>query len=91
MDIIREKLFEGTHVGKRTSLYTLKNKNGLIAQVTNYGAILVSIYVPDNKGNVTDIVQGYGSIDEYINGNTPYMGAVCGRCANRIENGRVIL
>ncbi len=69
----------------------MKNKNGLIAQITNYGAIIVSIYVPDRKGNLSDIVQGYDTIDEYINGNGPYMGAVCGRCANRIANGKFTL
>ena len=91
MNIIREESFKGTHNGKPTGLYTLKNKNGLIAQITNYGAIIVSIYVPDRKGNLSDIVQGYDTIAEYINGNGPYMGAVCGRCANRIAGGRFSL
>ena len=50
MNIISEESFKGVHNGKPTGLYTLKNKNGLIAQITNYGAIIVSIYVPDRKG-----------------------------------------
>ncbi|MFZ0283506.1 MAG: aldose epimerase family protein [Bacteroidales bacterium] len=91
MNIIREESFKGTHNGKPTGLYTLKNKNGVIVQITNYGAIIVSIYVPDRKGNVSDIVQGYDTIAEYINGNGPYMGAVCGRCANRIAKGKFTL
>jgi aldose 1-epimerase len=91
MNIIREELFKGVHNGKPTGLYTLKNKNGLVAQITNYGAIIVSIFVPDRKGNFTDIVQGYDSITDYINGNSPYMGAVCGRCANRIAKGKFTL
>jgi aldose 1-epimerase len=91
MNIIREESFKGVHSGKPTSLYTLKNKNGLIAQITNYGAIIVSIFVPDRKGNLADIVQGYDTIDEYIKGNGPYMGAVCGRCANRIAKGKFSL
>jgi aldose 1-epimerase len=91
MKIIREESFKGLHNGKPTGLYTLKNKNGLVAQVTNYGAILVSIFVPDRKGNFTDIVQGYDNIADYINGNGPYMGAVCGRCANRIAGGKFTL
>ena len=49
MNIIREESFKGVHNGKPTALYTLKNKNGLVAQVTNYGAILVSIFVPDTE------------------------------------------
>jgi aldose 1-epimerase len=91
MNIIREESFKGVHNGKPTGLYTLKNKNGLIAQITNYGAIIVSIFVPDRKGNLADIVQGYDTIDEYIKGNCPYMGAVCGRCANRIAKGKFSL
>jgi aldose 1-epimerase len=91
MNIIAEESFKGAHNGKATSLYTLKNTNGLIAQVTNYGAIIVSIYAPDRKGNLADVVQGYDTIREYIDGNGPYMGAVCGRCANRIAKGKFSL
>lgn len=91
MKIISEESFKGVHNGKSTSLHTLKNKKGLIAQITNYGAILVSLYVPDRKGDLTDVVQGYDTVGEYINGNGPYMGAICGRCANRIAKGKFIL
>ncbi len=88
MKYINEDSFKKVHQGKQTGLYTLKNKNGLVAQITNYGAIIVSIYVPDRKGNFVDIVQGYDTIDEYIQGNSPYQGAICGRCANRIAGGK---
>ncbi len=86
--MLQESSFKTIHEGKQVTLYTLKNKNGLIAQVTNYGAIIVSIYVPDRNGAVADVVQGYDSISDYINGNDPYMGAVCGRCANRVGRGK---
>lgn len=89
--MIKEDSFKGVHNGKPTGLYTLKNKNGLIVQITNYGAIIVSIYAPDRNGKLADIVQGYDTISEYINGNGPYMGAVVGRCANRIAKGRFSL
>jgi aldose 1-epimerase len=91
MNIISEASFKSIYKGKPTSLHTLKNKNGLVAQITNYGAIIVSIYVPDRNGNFTDVVQGYDTIGEYIDGNGPYMGAVCGRCANRIGKGKFTL
>jgi aldose 1-epimerase len=91
MNLIKEESFKGTHQGKTTGLFTLKNKNGLVAQITNYGAIIVSIFVPDKKGNFADIVQGYDSIGEYINGNDPYMGAIVGRSANRIAKGKFSL
>jgi aldose 1-epimerase len=91
MKIIPEESFKGVHNGKQTSLHTLINKNGLVAQVTNYGAIIVSIFAPDRNGKMADVVQGYDTIGEYVNGNGPYMGAVCGRCANRIAKGEFSL
>jgi aldose 1-epimerase len=83
-----EELFKSIHNGKATGLYTLKNQNGVVVRITNYGAIIVSIIVPDRKGSFADIVQGYDTIGEYIEGNSPYMGAICGRCANRIAGGK---
>jgi aldose 1-epimerase len=91
MKLVSEEAFRGTHDGRQTSLHTLKNKHGLVAQITNYGAILVSLYVPDSKGNFADIVQGYDNIADYISGNGPYMGAICGRCANRIAKGKYLV
>jgi aldose 1-epimerase len=91
MKYINEESFRTVHQGKQTGLYTLKNKNGLVAQITNYGAIIVSIYLPDRNGNMADVVQGYDTISEYIQGNSPYMGAICGRCANRIAKGKFSL
>ncbi len=91
MNMIKEEAFKGTHNGKPTELYTLKNKNGMVAQVTNYGAIIVSLFAPDRNGKFVDVVQGYDTIAEYINGNGPYMGAVVGRCANRISKGKLVL
>ena len=90
MEIINESAFKGQYKGKATALYTLRNKHGLVAQITNFGSKIVSIFVPDRKGNFADIVLGYETIDGYIKGN-PYFGAICGRYANRIANGKFIL
>ena len=87
MKKINEDDFKSMHKGKPTALYTLKNNNGLLAQITNFGCKIVSLYVPDSNGNLTDIVLGYENIDGYINGN-PYFGALCGRYANRISKGK---
>lgn len=87
MQIINEADFKGTFKGKETALYTLKNKNGLVAQVTNFGAKIVSLFVPDRDGNFVDVVQGYNTIEEWIKGNA-YFGATCGRVANRIAKGK---
>lgn len=73
--------------GKTTALYTLINNNGVEACITNYGGRLVSLMVPDMKGNLTDVVLGHDSIADYINidGN---FGALIGRYGNRINQGR---
>jgi len=87
MKIIDQKDFSGIFKGKRVSLYTLKNKQGMAVQLTNFGAKIVSIFVPDRAGNFVDVVQGYETLDEWLNG-MPYFGAICGRYANRIANGK---
>lgn len=91
MNIINEEAFKAVHNDKPISLYTLRNTRGMIAQITNYGAILVSVIVPDRQGNFTDVVQGYDNIRDYLQGNDPYMGAIVGRCANRIAKGKFTL
>ena len=91
MQLISEESFNTMHNGKQVRLVTLRNKKGMVAQVTNYGAIIVSIFVSDRIGTLADVVQGYDTIYDYINGNGPYMGAICGRCANRIAKGKFSL
>ncbi len=77
--------FEKLIDGKKTSLYTLKNKNGMVVTMTNYGAKIVSIYVPDKKGKLGDVVLGFKSIDEYMKYGASH-GATVGPFANRISN-----
>lgn len=72
--------------GKEVFLYTLTNANGVIVKITNYGAIITSIVVPDRDGRLGDIVLGYDSLEQYID-NNPYFGAIAGRFANRIARG----
>ncbi|WP_425399482.1 aldose epimerase family protein [Aeoliella sp.] len=70
-------------------LYTLKNSNGNTIKVTNYGAIITSIIVPDRDGEMGDIALGYDSVEEYINAvDKPYFGSVVGRYGNRIAEGK---
>lgn len=74
--------------GKETKLCVLTNVNGVEVTITNYGAKIVSIMVPDKHGKMTDVVTGHNSIDEYLSSEEPYFGAVCGRYGNRIAKGR---
>ena len=71
--------------GAKTDLYTLRNKSGMAAQVTNYGAKLVTLIVPNRNGVSADVVMGYDNIDRYLTAN-PNFGATVGRYANRIAN-----
>ena len=66
-------------------IYTLTNKNGLVARITNYGATLTELHVPDRAGTLADVVLGFDDLDGYRKG-TAYFGAIVGRVANRIMN-----
>lgn len=68
--------------------YTLKNVNGVTVKVTNYGAIITSILVPDRDRQFDDIALGYDRVEDYINAvDRPYFGAIVGRYGNRIAGG----
>jgi aldose 1-epimerase len=72
---------------QEVSLYTLRNTNGLILKVTNYGTIVTEFHVPDRDGKFADVVLGFENIEGYLAGN-PYFGATAGRVANRIANAK---
>ena len=77
--------------GKKVSLYTLHN-GFLTMQVTNYGGRVVALWVPDRRDSFEDVVLGYDHIDKYLNNDGErYLGAVVGRCANRISNAQFTL
>jgi len=87
---ISRQPFGATQDGKSVELFTLRNKNGIEAKITNYGGIVVSLLVPDRNGNMGDVVLGYDRLDNYIADN-PYFGALIGRFGNRISKGRFTL
>lgn len=72
----------------RMKLFTLENKNGLKLTVSNYGAIVLDILVPDRDGRLADISLGFDSPEEYASKPSPYFGTVVGRFGNRIAKGR---
>jgi aldose 1-epimerase len=73
--------------GKQVDLFFLKNARGMEAAITNFGAKIISLVVPDRNGTPTDTVLGKSNIDDCMNAQEPYFGAVCGRTANRIAKG----
>jgi aldose 1-epimerase len=93
----------GTVPGEgQANLYTLRNSNGMVVKITNFGGVVQSIWVPDRRGHARDVVLGFSSLDDYVNDffqgdkGTPwpapggsgntYFGAIIGRYANRIAN-----
>ncbi|MBK5719401.1 galactose mutarotase [Dysgonomonas sp. Marseille-P4677] len=83
--------FSGKVDNKEVHMYVLTNDKGAEVTVINCGAKIVSLSVPDKNGKLTDVVLGQSSLDEYLNSEEPYFGAVCGRTANRIANGQFTL
>ncbi|WP_370980799.1 aldose epimerase family protein [Agaribacterium sp. ZY112] len=73
--------------GSSANLYTLFNKNGVSATVTDYGATLVGLMAPGRGGESCDIIVGYFNVESYAKSNF-YMGATIGRFGNRIANGK---
>jgi aldose 1-epimerase len=76
--------------GKKVELITLTNNRGNTVKLTNYGATLVWLEVPDREGERENITFGYETLEEYVNGD-PYFGSVVGRYANRIANAKFTL
>jgi aldose 1-epimerase len=87
---ISQTLFGKTPDGQAADLYTLRNRHGLEARITNYGGILVSLKTPDKSGNFDDVVLGFDDLDHYVN-DTSHFGGIIGRYGNRIANGKFSL
>ena len=82
MGVVKEK-FGTAKNGKEVYAFTISNANGMQAKIINFGAILVSLLVPDKDGKPEDVVLGYDSLEEYY-GNGSFFGATIGPSANRI-------
>ncbi len=86
----RQESYGQTPDGTPVELYTLVNASGLKAKIISYGAILVSLEVPDRNGNLADVALGYNSLDDYLKRGGLF-GAVVGRYANRIGGAKFVL
>lgn len=83
--------FESNIEGRATHLYTMRNSKGMEVCITNFGARIVSIMVPDRKGVMHDVVLGFDNIAQYadrVNFRSDF-GAAIGRYANRINKGQI--
>jgi len=87
---VKKEVFGTMPDGREVKIFTLANRNGLEARVTEYGAILVSVKTPDKSGKSADITLGYDTLDGWLT-NTSYFGATVGRFGNRIKDGKFTL
>ena len=76
--------------GSPVDLFTLTNAHGLVAKLTDYGATLTELHVPDRSGRLADVVLGFDHLRQYL-GDHHYFGSTVGRVANRIGYGRFTL
>lgn len=81
---ISKRPFFSNKDGIEANLYELKNANGMSAEITNFGGIIVTLKVPDRNGKLEDVVLGYERPEDYLV-NKPHFGAIIGRFGNRIE------
>ena len=81
--------------GEVIKIYTLANKNGITVKITNYGATITSLYVPDSKGNIENIACGFDTLDGYFGKdyleNAPYFGGTIGRYCSQIKDAKYML
>jgi aldose 1-epimerase len=89
-DAIIRQPFGQTKDGMPVDLYTLRNRNGAEARISNYGGIVVSLKVPDRYGAYGDVALGYDNLADYLK-DSPYFGALIGRYGNRIAKGKFTL
>jgi aldose 1-epimerase len=85
--LVKQVNFQKEVDGKKVDLFTLKNDSGLVVKITNFGARIVSIMIPDKNRNYTDISIGLPNIEKYLADNT-FAGSIVGRFANRISKGK---
>jgi aldose 1-epimerase len=83
--------FGATPEGEEVDLYTLSNSHCMEVRIITYGGIIQSLEVPDRDGHNRNVVLGFDNLDDYVNNNSPYFGAIIGRYANRIAEGEFTL
>lgn len=85
-----ESIFGTTKKGEEAKLYTIENPNGMKAVISDFGAVLVKLFVKDRQGQWQDVVLGYDTVSGYEE-NGVYLGATIGRNANRIGGSKFTL
>src|SRR5579863_9202126 len=84
---IQSEPFGETKDGMPVTRYLLANEHGMTVSIIDYGAIVMSIELPDRQKKVANVALGFPTVDGYL-GKDPYFGCICGRYANRIAKGK---
>ncbi|NJB72129.1 aldose 1-epimerase [Saonia flava] len=87
---IEKSEFGANAKGENVDLYTLTNRNGMEVKIMTYGGIITHLTAPDKDGVYKDVVLGFDTLEEYLDGN-PFFGALLGRYGNRIAKGKFSL
>jgi aldose 1-epimerase len=87
---VAQSVFGALADGRKVTLYTLQSPSGAQVKIINYGAIVVSLTVPDRQGKARDVVLGYDSLEGYVH-DKDFFGATVGRYGNRIAAGKFTL
>lgn len=88
--MIKQEPFGTTPEGSAVYAYTLTNNTGVSAKITNFGGIIINLWVKDKYGNCRDVVCGFDDLDGYLNADG-YQGALIGRVTNRISGASFVL
>lgn len=85
----------GNYQGEDVKVFSLKNENGMEVKITNYGATVTSLLVPNKKGEIQNIACGFDTLDGYFDekyvANSPYFGGTIGRYCSQIKNAKFTL
>ena len=87
---VSKRSFGNISTGQEATLYTIKDKSGMMVKVTDYGASVVSVVVPDRDGELRDVVLGFDNVSGYEFDDN-YLGGVIGRCADRVKDGEILI
>lgn len=81
---------EGKAMANEPAIFELNN-GSMRVNISNYGATIMSLSIPDKHGKLDDVVLGFDSLEPYLKGAAPYFGSIVGRVANRIKDGKFTL
>lgn len=81
----------GKFENKDVKLFTITNSNNLTVKLTNFGAIIVSLIVPDKNGKLDDVVLGFDNLEKYLTNDICYFGSTIGRNSNRVKKAEFVL